>query len=65
LLFSSNKYKLNLSFINNISKLNKKYRVILLKYWIKIKYKNNTYNIYVKNVTDFYKKKEKTNKKNY
>ena len=65
MLFSSNKYKLNLSFINNISKLNKKYRVILLKYWIKIKYKNNTYNIYVKNVTDFYKKKEKTNKKNY
>jgi len=35
LLFNSNKYKLNLSFINNILKLSKKYKAILLKYQIK------------------------------
>ncbi len=32
LLSSSNKYKLNLNFINNILKSNKKYKAILLKY---------------------------------
>ncbi len=32
LLFSSNKYKLSLNFINNILKLSKEYKAILLKY---------------------------------
>jgi len=31
-LSNLNKYKLNLNFINNISKLSKKYKAILLKY---------------------------------
>jgi len=35
LLFNSNKYKLDLNFINNILKSSKIYRAILLKYQIK------------------------------